>query len=543
MRTRFGFLAVLLVYAGLTLHHLDRTPPVHEDEPWIASLAWKVSTEGVFGSDMLRGYYNSDTHHSAFPPLYPLLLAPIFKVAGVGVLQGRLVNAALGAVLLTLLYTLTRRLFDSRTALVSVWLLLTLRLHGVDSFHPTGVLFLDLARISRYDILVAVCGFAALQTFVAAEERHSRALLALAGLLAGLAGVTNSYGVVWVIILFLLAVWNRSGVAAVILILIAGALPWIAFALYIATDLESFWGQTREWTVQTQFLNPAWHLANLLGERHRYSPGLGVPDAPDLLRVGLWTAGILGPVGVGILVRRALIGRDRAARLLVLPLLIFPSVFALVVWKKHASYAIAFLPCAVVAVALGIAALMAWLQRQGWVRTARFAAPVLLAAITLEGASRWWILESRGRVDRPYDEFIRLVHAPIPPGSRVLGLQKYWFGMQDVDYRTWLVPFRQVDPRLWSPPLSMAAALDLVRPDWILVDKQMRGYLSTATPDDSRAEEILAWMRRRGYSFERRVAHQTYGPMDIYHMANPPLQARPEARHSTATPDAQSRRR
>lgn len=535
MRARFGLAVILLVYAALTLRHLDRTPAVHEDEPWIASVAWKVATKGVYGSDMFRGYYNSDTHYSGFPPLYPLLLTPVFKVAGVGVLQGRLVNAALGAVLLTLLYSLTTRLFDARTALVSVWLLLTLRLNGVDSFHPIGVLFLDLARISRYDMLVAVCGFAALRTFFVAEERQSRPLLALAGLLGGLAGVTNSYGVVWVIVLLLLAVWNRRGVAAVILILIAGALPWIAFALYIAIDLESFWGQTREWALHMQLLNPAWHFANLLGERHRYSPGLGVPDARDVLRVGLWTAAILGPIGAGLLMRRALMGRDRAARLVVVPLLVVPAVFALLVWSKHASYSINFLPCAVVAVAVGMSASTAWLAKQGLVRTARLAAPVLLLAITLEGASRWWILESRGRLDRPYDEFIRLVHAPIQPGSRVLGLQKYWFGMQDVDYRTWLVPFRQVDPRLVTPPLSMAAALDLMRPDWILIDKQMRGYLSTATPGDSRAEEILAWMRRRGYSVERRVEHETYGAMDIYHVAKPPLQPRPETRHSTST--------
>ena len=40
-------LALLLLYWTLSLHQVDVTPPVHEDEPWQASTGWKLATEGL----------------------------------------------------------------------------------------------------------------------------------------------------------------------------------------------------------------------------------------------------------------------------------------------------------------------------------------------------------------------------------------------------------------------------------------------------------------------------------------------------------------
>src|SRR5262245_25235736 len=122
MRLAFG--GLLILYCALSLRHLDRTPPVHEDEPWIASVAWKVASEGTFGSDLFRGYYDIDTCYIGFPPLFPLLLAPSYLLSPPGVLQGRILNAALGLLILLLTWLVGRRIVGEGPGTLAVLLLM-----------------------------------------------------------------------------------------------------------------------------------------------------------------------------------------------------------------------------------------------------------------------------------------------------------------------------------------------------------------------------------------------------------------------------------
>src|SRR6266700_4482932 len=85
-------LGVLLV---ASVRHLETVPQVYEDEPWQASTAFKLATQGQFGSDLFAGFYNMDQRYYGFMPLHPLLLAANFKIIGVGLAQARLETVGL----------------------------------------------------------------------------------------------------------------------------------------------------------------------------------------------------------------------------------------------------------------------------------------------------------------------------------------------------------------------------------------------------------------------------------------------------------------
>src|SRR5262245_54381740 len=91
-----GLVALLLLYLTISLRHLAIVPRVYEDEPWQASTGWKLATQGVFGSDMFAGFYKMDQRYYGYMPIHPLLLAVIFRVAGVGLFQARVEPVLLG---------------------------------------------------------------------------------------------------------------------------------------------------------------------------------------------------------------------------------------------------------------------------------------------------------------------------------------------------------------------------------------------------------------------------------------------------------------
>jgi hypothetical protein len=62
----------------------------------------------------------------------------------------------------------------------------------------------------------------------------------------------------------------------------------------------------------------------------------------------------------------------------------------------------------------------------------------------------------------------------------------------------------------------MAAALDRIAPDWVLIDVRMRRYFDTASPDDRRPRDIFDWMASRNFVPVKTFTSDTYGTMEIY---------------------------
>ena len=106
-------LGAVALYLVLGTRHLDTVPPVHEDEPWLASVGFRLAEEGIFGSDLSAGLYGLERRTYELPPLHSLFLAPVFEIFGVGLVQARAETVAWGLVVLLLTFELGRRLHSA----------------------------------------------------------------------------------------------------------------------------------------------------------------------------------------------------------------------------------------------------------------------------------------------------------------------------------------------------------------------------------------------------------------------------------------------
>ena len=519
---------LLFLYLAISLHNLTIVPPVYEDEPWQASTGWKLANHGVFGSDMFAGFYGMDERHYWFMPVHPLLLAATFRVAGLGLFQSRLEPVMMGLLTLVLTYALGRRLFDSTIGLLAVVLLLCVRLTGLTTHQVSGILLLDMVRIARYDMVVPVFGLASFYAYLSASRGESARTWAagrgatssyrygLAGLLAGLSGLSHVYGVFWIISLGILALWDGVGWRSLTALALGFTVPWLPYVAYVLSDLPDWIGQTRGYAPRFDLLNSYWYWNNLLQEYHRYGPGLGPLGWHYLLRPGFWVALVVLPVSLIVLAVRALRRGDWAARALVVPALVFPTLFALLISSKLANYLVTVIPLGALTAAWGTVSLWRWAgdnDRRRWVRVALV---TLLLAVIAEGVTRIATLEAAAATTTPYANFITRVRAYIPAGSRVLGLHTFWFGLQDLDYRAWGVPLLHADGSYGLPPLPLDQTLDSITPDVILIDVRLRTYFDNAPAADLRPGIIRQWMERRGYARVTVIEDKTYGRMEVY---------------------------
>ena len=481
----------MAVFLIVGLRHLDAVPQVYEDEPWQASTAFLLATKGVFGSELFSGYYGMEQRYYGFMPLHPLLMAGIFRLAGVALAQARQETVALSTLTLVLTFLAGTRLFrNAWIGAIAVVILVGVRWTGLTYVQLSGIPLVDFARIARYDPLVPVAGLLALHAF------WSRWYLA-AGVLAGLSGLAHVYGLFWVpalaLLTFLEARWRRA------LLVVAGAvLPWLPYAAYVASDLQDWRGQTAVYATRFELLNPAWYLDNLVQEYHRYGPGLGPPGLGWLLHPGAFALAVALPVSLWLLARCA--RRSRAARTLLVPSLLFPLLFALFIHLKLVNYTLIELP--LWALAIGYAL----------VRVTRFRVLVAVvgAAVLLEGAAALVNLDRAAETTTPYPQFIAEVRPLVPPNARVLGLHTYWFGMENFDYRSFLVPLNWADEGV---PLDQA--LDRVAPQVVLLDPRMRTYF-TSVPDGAL---FNAWLGKHNAVLLGRVDDPTYGLIEIYRLS------------------------
>jgi hypothetical protein len=320
--------------------------------------------------------------------------------------------------------------------------------------------------------------------------------------------MAHLYGLFWVPILIALTLWDGKPRAAIWLV--AGAvLPWLPYLAYVQQDVPAWRGQTLIYQTRFEVLNARWYLDNLLQEYHRYGPGLGPFGLGWLLRVGFWTSLVALPLSLALLARRAVFHADAGARAIVVPAIVLPVLFALTIKLKLVNYTLIELPFFALAIAWGIRSV--WLSRRMW---ARPLVAVVATAVMLEGAAQLVHLEQVAQTTTPYPSFIAAVRQYLPPGARILGLHTYWFGLQDFDYRSFLVPLNWADEGL---PLDQGLAR--VAPDIVLVDVRMRDYFNSNSNSPGIAADrarFYGWLEQHGGTVIGRVDDPTYGLMEVY---------------------------
>jgi hypothetical protein len=265
----------------------------------------------------------------------------------------------------------------------------------------------------------------------------------------------------------------------------------------VLSDLPEWHAQVSGYANRFGLLDPGFYLSNLLEEPHRYGPGLGPPGLGWLLRPGFWTILLLVPASLFGLVRHI---RRPAARAIVVPAILLPLLFALLLRLKLVNYTLTFLPLLAIAAAWGI------LQVGRW-RTGRLLRGALAVLVVGEGLSRLALLQTVPAT--PYPTFIAEVHRTIPPGARVVGLHNYWFGFEDTDYRSFVVPLALSD----SGAVPFDQSLQRLAPDAVLLDDRMRSYLSY---DERARSGFQAWLTASAARVADQVDDPTYGLMQIY---------------------------
>lgn len=366
-----AFVGLLCVYLAISLHHLDTVPMVYEDEPWESSTGWKLANEGVFGSDMFEGWHGMEHHCYAFMPLHPMMLALFFRMLGLGVAQARVETVFVGLAVLVGTFYLGRRLFGPPVGLLSLLFLLCVRLTGTNPSSVSGILFLDMARIARYDMFVPALGIAALHSWLSARDSGRWWSFVGTGFLIGLSALGHLYGVFWVPVIGVLTIWER-GVRASLLpllwMMLGFLVPWLPYMAYVSADIESWVGQTNEYFLEGRFnvLDPLWYLDNLVLEPDRYKVGLRSATPLAMVgRIGLWCTLIILPASIVGLIRSG----DRSARVVWVSAVLLPLCFALTIHIKMMNYIVTFMPLWAIAIAWGLLFLwerLGYWGRRGW---------------------------------------------------------------------------------------------------------------------------------------------------------------------------------
>lgn len=503
----------------LSLDHLSVFPAVGENEPWIAAAPYKLAREGVYGSDLFAGYYGVDRHNYQHMPLYPLMQAGLFKATGVGVFQMRLLPVCFGLGLLGVVFLVGTQLGDERVGALAAVLMLGLRISAGDD--AMGILFLDRARINRYDIAVPVFGLLALWAFFRAERTPVPAWYLLTGVLTGLASLSHLFGAFWLPVFLGLLVCGWQGARRrprmtwlVILGFLVTWLPWIA---YIASGWEDYLGQMRFVASRFDVFNASFYISNALHGGGPISLDWMLKVLRDLPwnRPGTWSVVLGIPLAFGAMAWSGLGQRDRAARMLGLVTLAQFVMFLVLLKVKTVNYMIGLWPLGVL--------MLAWLGIWLWDRRItliRAGILVLLALIVVEGITRVAHARTAARWTMPYEWYASDIARCIPAGSLVLGLQHYWLGLRQYAYRTWLMPVNYAHPLYYHDPLPLEDALELINPDIILIDRHMAKFFDAAAesghPLHAMQTGFDTFLASRRAEPICAIHNRTYGTMIVY---------------------------
>lgn len=443
---------------------------MHPDEPWILSPGYKLFTQGVYGSDLFAGFNGMESIYFEFMPLMSLLQGLGVLFFGVGVLQMRIIPVMLGAITLVLSFALARRIANTTTGVITMFLLLFWQwtMSGTRLF-GSGIPLMDVARVARYDILVAPLGLSALLVWMHARRTHAWRYYFLCGLLAGFAGMAHLYGVFWIAALIIthtldhLRFERRSMFRATALIVGGAGVVWLVWIGVALLNWNYFVGQTTQYGDRFNVFNAAFYLQNLALEGQRYN--LGIRNVQSLARIGLWMLAGGVPLATVWVIAKAARDQYRKAVWLLVPSILFPILFALLIRVKTFNYLVSIAPL--------YALILAWCLVtffHTWHR-ARFAIVLILAVTSLESA--WSIGNMQGfanRHGRSMKIFYQTLREVTPATGRILGSPQYWLAMPQRDYRAAILPFFLSNPRLNQYPLEFEAALTQIKPDIIFID-------------------------------------------------------------------------
>lgn len=266
LRRNFDWAIVALVIGGFVFVAAQRlgTVPVPEgDESYMLQVSYEMLYRNKVAVPMMRylGGNIENAWHSR-TPLYFLIMRGYNKLAGFGLLEGRIFNLFTATATLVMVYLAGRRRFDWRAALIAVLLLVT------------DVSFLERSRLLRNDFTGAFFAVLAYYFYELAEEKQSARLYIASGLAAG-AGVMCHTNILYMFCAIGVLILIRNGWRAFItnkLYLYAGsALAVMAYEIiYALVDYQNFLLQNSGDKAHFTALSASGLWENLMREPLRY---------------------------------------------------------------------------------------------------------------------------------------------------------------------------------------------------------------------------------------------------------------------------------
>jgi Dolichyl-phosphate-mannose-protein mannosyltransferase len=397
-------------------------PAPWPDEALFADVAMHLLRQGALGTDLYQGFLPGlSTHYDLTPPLYPLFLSGVFRVAGFGLVPLRMASLLVGVGVLILLRDIARR------SGMSPWLALVppalLALDGV---------FLRGSLIGRMDMLTLALVLLAFRLQMAlpterASASNDRRRSFVTGMFCGLAILSHPMGSVAIVATTLamavvtagrlLRRSRSTGIAPtgaaptlrfgfVLLGLGLCLLPW---ALYVLRDPHSFVEQFGRQLLRKS-ARDFWKVCLPMSLQQWGVGGSAV--------IAIWSAGFIGLV----------VAAFRDTRLRILALGQF-GLFALALPSCELWYGLYLTPLTCLGVGYGVAGLGTRGVRQ---RVIGIAFAILAGSFTLQNAEH---LARAGRLatNRAYAPWCAAISRHIPEGATVLldGLPTPYFGLAD----------------------------------------------------------------------------------------------------------------
>src|ERR1041385_4194081 len=190
---------ILAAFVALASRRLETVPVPEIGEAYTLQVAYEMLNHGHISLPMHRflGGNIENSWHS-YTPVYFVTLSGFLKIAGWGLLQGRIFNLLTAVLLLIAVHAVGRRLFDWRIGLTAVFFLVS---------DPT---FFERSRLIRNDFAAAALAMLAYWLYETARQKQKTVWYVASGVAAG-AGVMSHTNALYMFIAIALLIALEGG--------------------------------------------------------------------------------------------------------------------------------------------------------------------------------------------------------------------------------------------------------------------------------------------------------------------------------------------
>jgi len=483
------FLLLMAFYVFLSTFMLDKYPRVWVDEPWESITASTLAHEGRMYNPVLENYTGFDKVLLQPRLLLSIAVAPVFALFGVGPVQGRLVSAVCGALLMFAVYLFTLKFFSKRAALLAVWfgMIETMMFISYRTIRPE----IYLVTLESYSMLFLFQGMRA----------NSRKFFLWSGLLAGVALWTHPNAVLHLgsVALILLLTYKFGAFTSrfswtFAAAIIAAVIPYLVYVVVndAGNSFSTFYLQLDNRT--SALTQQGWLLVSARGEWNRILEYTQFPFRVPIVVafVGVWLRSVMSKkretLYIGIAVETHIL------------------LSLLMISNKTVLYTTSVLPMLCILAAVTVddmigapkviaARLKDMLSSRHMRQSLGVGLFIILSLNQCAGDSQ---LLWRNR-NCSYDKTIGQLQTAIPRDAKVWGSITFWFGFQHQPLRTQYTQLREVST---------------FKPDYMITgDAEIWGK-DFWKPVRDRADSLA---RERG-SLVAELPENCYGTLKVYRL-------------------------